>query len=71
MELPFRSSSFDIVTSFDVLYHRSVIDEQIAVRETWRVLKPGGYFLMRLPAYRWLSSAHDRRAHGHRRYHGR
>ena len=68
MDLPFSAASFDLVTSFDVLYHRAVIDEQTALRETWRVLKPGGYFLMRLPAYRWLSSAHDRRTHGHRRF---
>jgi SAM-dependent methyltransferase len=66
--LPFLASSFDLVTSFDVLYHRAVIDEQTALRETWRVLKPGGYFLLRLPAYRWLSSAHDRRVHGRHRY---
>lgn len=68
MELPFVASSFDLVTSFDVLYHRAVIDEQAALRETWRVLKPGGYFLLRLPAYRWLSAAHDRRVHGRHRY---
>ena len=57
------------MTSFDVLYHGAVIDARNpALRETWRVLKPGGYFLMRLPAYRWLSSAHDRRTDGHRRF---
>ena len=68
VELPFAASSFDLVTSFDVLYHRAVIDEQSALRETWRVLKPGGYFLMRLPAYRWLSATHDQRVHGRHRY---
>jgi SAM-dependent methyltransferase len=68
LELPFAASSFDLVTSFDVLYHRAVIDEQTALRETWRVLKPGGYLLLRLPAYRWLSATHDRRVHGRHRY---
>ena len=68
LELPFAPQSFDLVCSFDVLYHRAVIDEQQALRETWRVLKPGGYFLLRLPAYRWLSATHDRRVHGRHRY---
>lgn len=67
-ELPFRESSFDLVTSFDVLYHRAVIDERTALAETRRVLRHGGRLLIRLPAYRWLSSAHDRSVHGRHRY---
>jgi SAM-dependent methyltransferase len=66
--LPFADAAFDLVTSFDVLYHRAVIDEGAALAETWRVLRPGGRFLLRLPAYRWLSSKHDRSVHGRYRY---
>lgn len=66
--LPFVSESFDLVTSFDVLYHRDVIDEGSALCETRRVLRPGGHLLIRLPAYKWLSSAHDRSVHGRQRY---
>ncbi len=66
--LPFRDEAFDLVTSFDVLYHRAVIDERAALAETVRVLRPGGRFLVRLPAYRWLSSKHDRSVHGRYRY---
>lgn len=68
MDLPFRAAAFDLVTSFDVLYHRAVVDETAALREVVRVLKPDGCFLMRLPAYQWLSSSHDRSVHGARRY---
>lgn len=67
-ELPFQSGAFDLVTSFDVLYHRAVIDEQVALRETLRVLRPGGRLLIRLPAYQWLRSEHDRSVHGRHRY---
>ncbi len=68
LALPYRDESFDLVTSFDVLYHRAVIDETAALRESWRVLKPGGRVLLRLPAYQWLSSSHDRSVHGRHRY---
>ncbi|HEX6292610.1 MAG TPA: class I SAM-dependent methyltransferase [Herpetosiphonaceae bacterium] len=66
--LPFADEAFDLVTSFDVLYHRAVIDEREALSETVRVLRHGGRFLVRLPAYRWLSSKHDRSVHGRHRY---
>jgi SAM-dependent methyltransferase len=66
--LPLQNDCFDLVTSFDVLYHRAVIDERVALRETVRVLRPGGRLLLRLPAYQWLTSEHDRSVHGRHRY---
>lgn len=66
--LPLQSGCFDLVTSFDVLYHRAVIDERVALAETVRVLRRGGRFLLRLPAYQWLTSQHDRSVHGRHRY---
>ena len=68
LDLPFAAASFDLVTSFDVLYHRAVPDEARALSETWRVLKPGGRLLIRLPAYEFLRSKHDRAVHTRRRY---
>lgn len=68
LALPFSDASFDLVTSFDVLYHRAVPDEGQALRETRRVLRPGGRLLIRLPAYEFLRSKHDRAVHTRRRY---
>jgi SAM-dependent methyltransferase len=66
--LPFGSRTFDLVTSFEVLYHLAVTDDQAAMAEVARVLKPGGWFLVRVPAYDWLRGAHDRQVHTRHRY---
>jgi SAM-dependent methyltransferase len=66
--LPFPPSSFDLVTSFDVLYHRKVPDDARALAELSRVLKPGGILLMRVPAYDRLRSHHDDAVHTRHRY---
>lgn len=66
--LPFASDTFDLVTSFDVLYHRGVPGELTALHEFRRVLRPGGRLLIRLPAYEFLRSKHDRAVHTRRRY---
>jgi SAM-dependent methyltransferase len=71
MSLPFAANSFDLVTSFDVLYHRAVEVEMVALRGFWRVLKPGGRLLLRLPAYNWLRSHHDEVIHTRRRFNTR
>ncbi|HNP87288.1 MAG: class I SAM-dependent methyltransferase [Chloroflexi bacterium SZAS-1] len=67
-DLPFANGSFDVVTSFDVLYHHAVPNEEQALSEMRRVLKPGGRLLIRLPAYEFLRSKHDRAVHTRRRY---
>jgi SAM-dependent methyltransferase len=58
-DLPIYSNQFDWLTSFDVLYHQAVIDDEKALREFWRVLKPGGQLLIRVPALEALRGAHD------------
>lgn len=66
--LPYASSSFDVVTSFDVLYHAWIKDDAQAVRELARVLKPGGLILVKAPALRILWGAHDEAVHSRHRY---
>ena len=66
--LPFRSASFDVVTSFDVLYHLNVDDDLAALAELHRVSRPGGVLLIRLPAYDWIRGAHDEAVHTRHRY---
>jgi SAM-dependent methyltransferase len=66
--LPFGPSTFDCVTSFDVLYHRWISDDRAAVLELARVLKPGGVLLVRVPALKILWGAHDEVVHSRHRY---
>jgi len=68
LTLPFKSNGFDLVTCFDVLYERAVTNDFTAVNEFFRVLNPGGYILLRLPAYDWLRGQHDITTHTSRRY---
>ncbi len=66
--LPFASDTFDLVTSFEVLYHLAVTDDAAALKELARVLRPGGWLLVRVPAHDWLRGAHDRQVHTRHRY---
>lgn len=66
--LPFSAGSFDLVTSFDVLYERAVMSDSLALDEFHRVLSPGGRVFLRLPAYDWLRGQHDEVVHTARRY---
>jgi len=68
LALPFPDGRFDCVTSFDVIYHRWVGDDNAAVREMARVLRPGGLLLVRVPALRMLWGAHDEAVHSRHRY---
>jgi len=57
MHLPFRAAQFDLAISFDVICN--VTDDARAMAEIARALKPGAPFLVLMPAYQWLWSAHD------------
>jgi SAM-dependent methyltransferase len=66
MDLPFGAASFDVVAAFDVIEHCDPEDRVLA--EVSRVLRPGGRFLMSVPAYQWAWTAHDVHNGHHRRY---
>jgi SAM-dependent methyltransferase len=66
--LPFGNGVFDAVTSFEVVYHLGVASDTSALQEMRRVLKPGGLFLLRVPAHDWLRGEHDRLVHTRHRY---
>jgi ubiquinone/menaquinone biosynthesis C-methylase UbiE len=57
--VPFAAETFDIVTSFDVLYCLETAVEQAAVGEMWRVLKPGGSLVVNVAAMDILKGNHS------------
>lgn len=69
VEIPCRDASFDVVTSFDVLVQlpRERSDEQ-PLSEMFRVLRPRGILFVRVAAYEWMYSGHDRALNTQRRY---
>lgn len=64
--LPVADHSLDVVVAFDVLEH--IVDDDTAVTEVLRVLRPGGRFLVAVPADPRLWSAHDVAVDHVRRY---
>lgn len=66
---PFPSASFDIVTSFDVLYSLDDHTEKAAIAEMFRVLKPGGFAVVNVAAMDMLRGDHSVLSHELRRYH--
>ena len=69
--LPYRSESFDLVTLFDVLYHKEIPDDVEVLREARRVLQTGGLVMMTDSALESLRGPHDAVMQGARRYNKR
>ena len=63
--LPFPAGCADLVTSMDVIEH---LDDDAALADYRRVVRPGGLVLLTVPAYQWLWSDHDTWAAHRRRY---
>jgi SAM-dependent methyltransferase len=66
--IPFVSSHFDVVTSFDVFQCLPDPVERDAAREMWRVLKPGGHAVLNVAALEMLSGGHSVLSEEVRRY---
>lgn len=65
-KLPFKKEVFDIVICADVMEH--IKEDNIALKEIYRVLKKNGHALMAVPAYRKLYGHHDELIGHYRRY---
>ncbi len=65
---PFPDASFDVVTSFDVLYSLDDRTERAAIAEMFRLLKPGGHAIVNVAAMESLRGDHSVLSHEMRRY---
>lgn len=64
--IPLRDASIDIIFMTDVLEH--IKDDYKTISECVRLLKPGGYILITVPAYQCLYSSWDKWNRHYRRY---
>jgi len=64
VEVPDRH--YDLIGAFDVIEH--IEDDGAALASIATKLKPGGKFVMAVPAHQWMWSAHDVVNHHKRRY---
>lgn len=62
----FAGGSFATIVASDVLEH--IADDAQALREWFRLLRPGGRLYVFVPAFMWLWSGHDLVNLHHRRY---
>ena len=61
-----RDGYYDLIGAFDVIEH--IEDDGAALASIAGKLKPGGKFVMTVPAHQWMWSAHDVVNHHKRRY---
>lgn len=66
--LPLHQDAYDIVFMLDTLAHRGISNEERALAEAYRTLRPGGHLIVTAPAYKSLWSPHDDIQHFSRRY---
>jgi SAM-dependent methyltransferase len=66
--VPFADGTFDLVTSFDVLYSLPSSVERAAVGEMRRVVRPGGAVLINVAAMQALRGNHSMLSREQRRY---
>ncbi|MGA2071905.1 MAG: class I SAM-dependent methyltransferase [Terriglobia bacterium] len=64
--IPLADSSADLLSSLDVLEHLE--NDMVALKEFHRVLRPEGFLVVAVPAYRFLWSEHDEALMHRRRY---
>ncbi|MCH7946160.1 MAG: class I SAM-dependent methyltransferase [Armatimonadetes bacterium] len=64
--VPVQSGTIDVVVSLDTLEH--VADDEAAVSEIARVLRPGSVLVLNVPAFKWLWGPHDVALMHYRRY---
>jgi SAM-dependent methyltransferase len=61
-----QDADYDLIGAFDVIEH--IDDDDDALAAIAAKLKPGGKFIMTVPAHPWMWTAHDVANHHKRRY---
>ncbi len=64
--MPFEEGTFDAITALDVIEHND--DDMAILRDSHRVLKPGGHIIITVPAFMFLWSHNDEINAHYRRY---
>jgi ubiquinone/menaquinone biosynthesis C-methylase UbiE len=64
--LPVSAESCDVVLALDLLEH--IEDDSALMRDFHRIIKPGGYLMLTVPAHQFLWSEHDEALSHYRRY---
>jgi len=65
-EMPFEDAKFDLAVAMDVIEHLD--DARLALAELRRVVKPGGFLVVTVPAFPFLWGPHDIVNEHRRRY---
>lgn len=68
LKLPFKNNYFDLVVCTDVLYHQDINCPEKVIKEFNRVLRTGGIFISREPAFEFLRRSHDQIVKTERRF---
>lgn len=68
VDLYFPAGHFDLITMFNVLYHKAILDDRGLLDKVKGLLRPGGFVLLTEPAYRSLWREHDVLDDGRTRY---
>ena len=61
-----QNGPYDVILALDAIEH--IKDDMGAIRGLEKALKPGGLFIITVPAYQWLWGVQDEVAHHFRRY---
>ncbi len=66
-KLPIPDSNCNVVTFIDVLYHKDVNDIE-ALKEAYRIMRPGGWLIVHDCAFEFLRGPHDKFVEARERY---
>ena len=55
--MPFDEGTFDAVSALDVIEHNE--DDIAILKDSYRILKPGGHIIITVPAFMWLWTHND------------